>query len=428
MKRTRQILALILALAVTALLAACGSQPQTSTPPANSASSQSSSTSAPAAGGPETVKIGFIYPLSGGTAESGSMSLHGAELAVKNINEAGGIKSLGGAKLELVTFDATSDPAQTKSVAERALADEDIVACVGAGTSTLTLPMLPAFEKAQVPLVTFANAADLTNQGYQYIFSITNRGTQIGENQGLFIGYLNDELNYNIKTVAILWENSANGISAAEGNRKTAESLGLEVVFDESYPSGLTDATAIVTAMKNSNADAVIPFTYMTEAKLIYQTMRDLDYYPLIVGNSNWPSFYEALGDATNGIVAAGNWNHRNKIVMDNPEYQAIVDQFKEEYGYFMTEQSGPSYETIRVIAAGLEACGSTDSAALRDAISGLKMDTMLLSGTLEFNEAGENIHGVPTVTQWQYGEPVTVFPVEYAGGEYMPASAFDKK
>ncbi|HIQ82628.1 MAG TPA: ABC transporter substrate-binding protein [Candidatus Pullichristensenella stercorigallinarum] len=374
---------------------------------------------------PDPIRIAFLYSLSGSNAESGQMCLDGASLAVEHVNANGGIKSLGGAPLELVVFDATSDPAQAKNVAERALSDDTIVAGVGAGTSAITLPMLPAFERAQVPVVTFTNAADLTNQGYQYIFSTTNRGTDLGLYQANFIGYLNEEKGANIKRVAIIYENSANGISMADGAREKAEELGLEIVFDESYPAGHADFAPMVTAMKNSGADAVMPYGYMQEARLIFTAMRDLDFYPVVMGNSNWPSYYEALGDATNGVIAVGNWNFATTQVNDNPEFQAIVDEFEEKYGYFMTEQSGPAYDGIKIIAEALEICGSTDPTVLRDTIAENEFEGMQLVGNYKFNEKGENVNGVPAVTQWQYGKPVCVYPVEYSLNEYMDPSEF---
>ena len=373
----------------------------------------------------DPIRIAFLYSLSGGNAESGQMCLDAVNLAIKHINEAGGIKSMSGAKLEVEVFDATSDPAQAKNVAERALNDKTIIAAVGAGTSAITLPMLPVFEKERTPIVTFTNAADLTNQGYQYIFSTTNRGTALGAYQAEFIKYLNEEKSAGIEDVAIIYENSANGISMADGARIKANEMGLNIVFDESYPAGHVDFAPMITAIKNSGAHAVMPYGYMQEAKLIFSAMRDLDYFPIIMGNSNWPSYYEALGDATNGVIAVGNWNYYTKQVQDNPEYKKIVDEFEETYGYFMTEQSGPAYDGIKIIAKALEINPTRDSQILRDTISSNEFEGMQLVGNYKFNSAGENVNGVPAVTQWQHGTPVCVYPQEHAVKEYIDPGDF---
>ena len=155
MRKRKTSLMVTLLLIVSMFLGACGNNTQTSPEGKND---ENKATEKPTKD-EEAIKIAFIYPLSGGSAESGNMCLDAANLAVKNINDAGGIKALGGRKLELVIFDGTSDPAQSKNVAERALSDKDIVAAVGSGSSALTLPMLPAFEKNKVPLLTFSKPA-----------------------------------------------------------------------------------------------------------------------------------------------------------------------------------------------------------------------------------------------------------------------------
>lgn len=428
----KSIVKTIMGALLTSTLLATGCSATTDTAPTTSGNTGSSVqpsgtvSESSADGEADVVKIAFLYSLSGANAESGQMCLDAVNLAVEHINEAGGIKSMGGAPLAVEIFDATSDPAQAKNVAERALNDKAVVAAVGAGTSAITLPMLPAFEKAAVPIVTFTNADDLTNQGYKYIFSTTNRGSALGAYQTDFIQYLNEEEGANIQKVAIIYENSANGISMAEGARTKAEQMGLDIVFDESYPAGNVDFAPMITAMKNSGAQAAMPYGYMQEAKLIFSTMHDLDYFPIIMGNSNWPSYYKALGDATNGVIAVGNWNFNTKQVQDNPEYKAIVEEFEKTYGYFMTEQSGPAYDGIRIIAEALEMSASRDPKVLRDTIASNEFKGMQLVGNYKFNEAGENENGVPAVTQWQYGKPVCVYPVEHAVEKYMSPEDFE--
>ena len=378
-----------------------------------------------AASGKNPIKIAAIFAKSGGMAESGEMCLDGAALAVKHINEKGGIKSLGGRPIELVIFDETSDPAQVKNVGERALSDSSIVAAIGGSNSALTIPMLPAFEKAKVPIVTFNNAKDVTNQGYNYVFSITNRGTEIGNYTVKYLDYMNKNMDAKLKKVAIIYENSANGINMADGARANLKSLGLEIVFDQSYPAGTVDFAPMITTIKNSNADVVLPFGYMQEGKLIMTTMRDLKYYPLVMSNTVWPSFYKALGDASNGVIASGNWNWDTKTIQDNPEYTKIVKEFEATYGYYMTEHSGPAYESLRIIANAIEKSGSLDPKVIRDTISSTELPGMQLGGPYKFNEKGENVNGIPAVSQWQYGKPVCIFPAEYAGAKYIAPADF---
>ena len=118
----------------------------------------------------ETIKIGAIFPLSGSGSDNGWHAVNGASLAIEEINERGGVASLGGAKLELVTADNLSDANQCKAVAERTLEGSGVVACIGAGSSAYVVPMLPVFEKAQVPFITAQISDSITSQGYQFVF------------------------------------------------------------------------------------------------------------------------------------------------------------------------------------------------------------------------------------------------------------------
>ncbi len=373
------------------------------------------------------MKIAAAYPLSGANAESGQMGLDGARLAVKHINENGGIKSLGGAKIELVEADTTSDATQSKQVVERLLQDEDILAMVGCANSGIMMPTLPVLEKNQIPAVTNCNAPDITGQGYQYVFSLCHLGPDAGQNVVKAIQWLNDEMGYSYKKVAIVYENSAFGISSAEGSRADAEEYGLEIVFDESFAPGLTDASSIVTAMKNSGAEVFIPATYASESKLFIETMKSMDYHPLVIGPVAWPSLEEALGDSINGILSTGNWNPYTKYVQDNPENKAIVDDFEETYGYFMTEVAGPNYQAVKIIAEALEICGTRDSVVLRDTISQTEFtDTLMAPTTVKFNENGLNEHAIAVLAQWQDHVPYAVYPTEVSVREFVAAEDMD--
>ena len=374
-----------------------------------------------------TIKIAAAYPLSGTAAEAGQMGLDGARLAVKHINDNGGIQALGGAKLELVEADTTSDSSQSKQVVERLLEDEDIVAMVGCANSAVMMPTLPVIEKRQVPVVTNCNAPNITAQGYKYVFSITHPGAYAGENVVRFIKWLNEDQGYSYKKVAIVYENSAFGISSAEGSRANAEKYGLEIVFDESFAPGLTDASAIVTAMKNSGAEVFIPATYASESKLFIETMKSMDYHPLIIGPVAWPSLKEALGDSINGILSTGNWNPYTKAVQDDPQWKAVAEEFEQTYGYFMTEVAGPNYQAIRVIAEALELTGSRDSVALRDTIANTEFkNTMMTENTVKFDENGQNINAIAVLAQWQDGVPVSVFPTEVSVSEFKTPDQFN--
>ncbi|MDR2655363.1 MAG: ABC transporter substrate-binding protein [Oscillospiraceae bacterium] len=418
MKKFAKLTAMLLALCLCVSMAACSGAPA----PASSAGEAPPSSAAEI---PPVVKVAVAFPLSGASAELGMMGRDGVELGIKRINDSGGIKALGGAKIEMVTADTTSDPAQAKTVVERLVADPDIMCFFGVGSSALMMPLLPVLEKNEVPAITNCGSQNITNQGYKYVFQVPHSVNQGGENVMAFLNWLNTEQGYDYTKVGLVYENSSFGLDMAEGSRDEAEELGLDIVFDESFPPGLTDASALITAMKNSGASVFIPATYASESKLLIETMNNLDYHPLIIGPVAWPSLAEGLGDAVNGIISTGSWSWNTKNIAENPEYSAIVKEFEETYGYFMTEQSGPNFVATQILQAALEASAATTRQDLRNAISAVKLENSMISpGPLEFDENGVNIHARAVCHQWQDGVPCAIYPVEYAVTEFIDPSS----
>lgn len=381
-----------------------------------------------AAGEPAPVKIGIIFPMSGANADSGKQNADGCALAVKHINDAGGIKSLGGAKIELVIADIMSDTNQCKSVAERVLQDRSIVAVTGASSSAFVLPMLPVFEKTRTPFLTAQVAPAITGQGYQYVFETTAMAPENAKSQIGFLDYINKKYDLKLKKVGIIYENTEYGQSNARSAAEMATKAGLDVVFNESFPIGIPDASALIVNLKNSGAQVVIPSCYAQDAKTLSNAMRSLSYSPVIIGGGAGfllPAFAEELGDSVEGIIssASGNWDSRN--IQSNPALKKVPENFMETYGVFMTEQSVASYNIIWTLAQALEKCASRDKTVLRDTIRSLVLDSFTVGGPQKFDETGYNVNALALMVQWQKQSdgtflPRTVYPEEYTTVEYI--------
>lgn len=374
---------------------------------------------------PDSVVIAVCLPLSGANSDAGRMGGDGAQMAVDYFNEKGGIQSLGGAKIVLELYDTTSEVDQSKSVLERALSGKGVVAAIGCGTSAITLPAIPAAEKAQIPLITYSNAAELTNQGYQFIFSVSPQAVEVGASVPTFLNWLNEDKGYDYKKVAIVYQDNSRGISEAEGIRKKVDAYGLEVVYDQSFEPNLTDATSIATAVKSSGAEVIMINAFNNDNKLIVDAMNSINYHPLWLGVSCWTSFGEDMGEAANGMIASANWNYKSSTVLANEEYVAVTERFKEIYGYSMDEQCGSAFGCVELIVNALEACGSYDPVAVRDAIRANTFDSILQPGQIQFDERGVNVLATIGIPQWQHGECVYVWPEELAGAEFIAPSDF---
>jgi branched-chain amino acid transport system substrate-binding protein len=371
--------------------------------------------------------LALITSLSGDSTENGTLERAGIELAVKHINEAGGIKSLGGAKIELSIDDYTSNTDNTKSVVERVLSRGDIIAGVGGGTSGLVLPTLPVWESHGVPLVTHNNADNLSSQGYEYIFSIHCRASSVGQVSVEFIEWLKGKIGLNVNNAALIYENSAKGINSANGARVTIQRVGMNLVFDDSHPNTLTDATALVTSVKATNADVCFVYTIYQVCKLLFTSMQNLNYNPVTITGNSLPSFYDALGESMNGVLVSANWFATNKNLVEDPRKKAIMDEFEKNYGYFMEQCAGGAYSAVMIIAQALEQTGSRDTTALREAIATGTFDTLLAGGSIKLSANGANEISTAAIGQWQNGKLITIYPEYIASGEYIDPAVLKK-
>lgn len=368
---------------------------------------------------PKVVKIGFLNPLSGKDADAGQQDLNAARLAVDDINKAGGIKSLGGAKVELVVADTTSDPKQATSVAERLFSAGGLAGAVGTGISGLTMPIQPLAERHRIPILTNSINDNITSQGYSFTFQVTPKGSQFGHTQVEFFKYLTSKFGLKAKKAAIVYEDSGYGVSTAKGVKDIAEGAGLDVVMYESYPHGFTDAGPLVTKIKSSGATIVFPVAYTTDAILIINTMKSMRFSPMIIGGGAgflWPAFGEALGENVNGFVSVASWNWDSKNIAGNPQMADVPKRYEQRFKTFMTEHAGPTYTAVRLIAEAVNQAKSADPLKVREALS--KMDfkkgsygQLMQPGGVKFDANGWNSGVHPVMIQWQGGKPRTVFP-----------------
>ena len=359
-----------------------------------------------------SIPVGVVLPLTGGMAPFGQASLHGIQLAVDDINAAGGIKSMGGAKLKVVTGDAGSDPTTAASVTQRLISRDRVKAVFGAFASSLSLAASGVTERNRIPFMTMSFSDQLTSRGFKYIFQNVSKASLMGQAQ---VEYARDIARANgsdLKNIAILYENSAYGTSQAKGIKENAKKLGIHVVLYEGYPHGLSDATPLIQKIKNASPkpDAVFPVSYFTDAVLIVRAMRQngID-IPIVGGAAGYiiPGFHDALGKNTQGILSADTSNYDH--------YGKIGKQYRKRYGVFMTHEAFEHAALIYTYAQALEAAGTSDPQKVAQVLH--KKDftgypfTGLPGGDTDFNAAGYNAKTHPIMVQWQDGELKTVWP-----------------
>ena len=373
------------------------------------------------------VEIALFVCLSGPAADLGTMSRDGAILAAEDVNQAGGIKALEGAKLKLVVADVTSNVAQGPSVVERTLSTQKISGAIGFGMSQMTLTCLPVLEKAQVPLTTSSISDKITSQGYKYVFQIAPKGSHFGANQVKFLTYLKNKYKFPITKVGFVYENTAYGTSTAGGLKETAAKEGYQTGLFEAYDAKFTDASPLVNKIKASGVEVIFPVSYTTDAELIISTMQAMRVNPMLIGGGAgfiWPDIYKSLGDKINGVFSTGSWSWDSKNIMSDPYRKSVVERYRKRFGTFMPEQAGEHYAMVWTLKEALENAKSTDSKKVREALATMEITSgpaaLMQPGKIKFDETGWNKHVYPTMIQWQKGDPRTVYPEEAATNDVV--------
>ncbi|MGC2217787.1 MAG: ABC transporter substrate-binding protein, partial [Pseudolabrys sp.] len=207
------------------------------------------------------VNIGVIQPLSGANAQFGVNCRNGIELVADAVNAAGGIKALGGAKINLIVSDATSNPTTAPAVAQRLITQNELTAVLGAFASSLTLAISEVTARADIPFLTQAFADEITGRGLESIFKVTAKASVIGRAQVNYTLAIAEAAGRKIEKIAIMYEDTAYGVAQSRGLRRAAKDANIEVVMDESYPLGITDAKPLIDKLRASGAQAAFPLS-----------------------------------------------------------------------------------------------------------------------------------------------------------------------
>ncbi|MGB8174104.1 MAG: ABC transporter substrate-binding protein [Pseudolabrys sp.] len=364
----------------------------------------------------ETVNIGALYPTTGSMAQIGVGCVAAAKLAVEMVNDAGGIKSLGGAKLNLIVSDVQSDTTVTRTETDRLISGNKLSAIHGCFASALTLIASEVAERAKVPIIT-GSSSDQLNKGRTYTFTPFARASQFAKAQLQMSKLVSDK-----PKVAVIFENTAFGTSTSNGLKELAPDEGVEIVMFEPYSAGFTDASPLVNKVKASGASALFSVSYLNDLILIVRTVKQVGLNVAINGGSGGfviPDFYKNVGKLAEGLQGVAHWNHDM-----SDEAQKVNAEYKKRTGEFLFEYAGGLVAQTFMLADALERAGSTDPQKVREALSALDVSkgyaAMAPGGKVKFGPDGKNIYGRPVGVQWQNGDLASVFPKEDARAPLM--------
>jgi branched-chain amino acid transport system substrate-binding protein len=368
----------------------------------------------PVFGQVKSVNVGVILPLSGANAQFGINSRNGIELVADEINAAGGVKALGGAKINLIVADATSTPTTAATAAQRLITQNQVTAILGAFASSLTIAISEVTERRDIPFLTMSFADQITGRGFRNIFQVVAKGSVIGNAQLAYTLDLAKAAGTKIEKIAIMYEDTAYGTSQAVGIRAAAKTASVEIVMDDAYPLGITDATPLINKLRTSGAQAVFPVSYLNDSMLIIRTMRQQRMaIPAIGGAAGYviPDFEKALGPFAEGVLSIAPANYDLA-----PE---LTERFRKRFGYFMVHEALEHAVCLDVLVQAIERAKSAKAEDVVNALRGARFEggwmKAMTGGAVQFDATGLNTLSVPVMVQWRGKDLATVWPKEHA-------------
>ncbi|MGE0502067.1 MAG: ABC transporter substrate-binding protein [Rhizobiaceae bacterium] len=375
----------------------------------------------------DDVTLGLAMPLSGPWARLGELSRMGAEMAVEDINAAGGVKALGGAKLRLVVTDVGDSPEKAKNAAEQLLAaNPNLSGGIGAYVSSFTLALTEVTERAQIPWVTLSFASSITSRGFNFVYQTSPTAEKQAVDALPTIMKLAEEaVGEKPDRVGIVMDNTASPVNFTKPMREgLVDELGLELVVDQIFTPPLSDAGPMVQQVRTARPDFLLLLpTAVPDIKLSLEKLTEFgltrDRLP-VIGNGGpmgSPDLLNIIGkeQLENMMFITANW--------PSSAQQELQESFKQRTGQpWMPLDSISTYGHVWVLKEAVEMAASPDPVKVNQALKEMDLTTgpaeFFPGGRIKFAENGRREDAPLVIVQWQKGVPVMVFPPEGATAE----------
>ena len=353
------------------------------------------------------IKIGASLSLTGTYAQPGSYQKEGYELCQDHVNAKGGLL---GRKIEFVFYDDQSMPATGVRLYEKLITEDKVDAVMGPYSSPITEAVANVSEKYQKVMVSpLAATTSIFKKGRKYIFMV------ISPAEAYLDGLVDMAAKRGLKTIAVINEDTLFTKASAVGVAEIAKKKGMQVVFQEAYPKGNTDFSALLTKLKAANPDVIAASTYFDDAVAITRQMKELNVnakmYGVTVGG-DLPKFYELLKQNAEYVYGATQWEGN----LPYPGQKEFVDSYQKKFGHEPVYHSAAGYAGCVIYGEAVKRAGTLDSDKVRDQL--LKLETRTFFGDYKVDGDGFQVAHKMVMFQWQDGKKVTVWPDDLANGK----------
>ncbi|KAA0969431.1 ABC transporter substrate-binding protein [Aureimonas fodinaquatilis] len=371
------------------------------------------------------VRFGSLYPISGPLALLGDESSRGLEIAVEEINAAGGIN---GEMIVLERGDAV-DNNQATGEARRLISLQGVKAIFGTYSSARAIAASQVAELAGVPYFELGAVADeVTGRGLEYLFRTNPTAEHIGRNSvEMLVNNIAPGMGIDPKTLklGIIHEDSSYGTSVAKHQQTTADENGLTIAIKSGYPANIVDMSSLVLELRNAGVDVVLQTSYQNDSVLFLQQANEAGYKPTAIIGGGGGYSMQPTADAVGHDIIDGVFDvDFTQFIVNTeatPGLTEFVAAYQEKYG--TAPRSGHSlnnYVGAKAIFEALQNAEGFEADQIVEAMKTLDIPngTTATGYGFKFGENNQNERAFMMGMQWQDGELVTVYPAEAASNE----------
>jgi len=349
------------------------------------------------------IRFGEVSSLTGQEATFGQSTRKGIALAVKELNEAGGLL---GKKIRVITYDDQGKPTEAAAAATRLIVQDKVHVLLGEVASARSLAMAPIAQANKVPMISHASTNPRVTEGKDYVFRICF----IDPFQGTVMARFARE-HLELDKVAVL-RDVRNDYSVGLANFfvESFRKLGGEVVGDQSYSAQDIDFKAQLTALRTLKPQAIFVPGYYTDVGLIARQARELGIDVPLLGGDGWDSakLFEIGGDALQGSFFSNHYSLEDP----SPRIRAFVAAWEKEYGERTPDAlAALGYDAVHIAADAIRRAGSVEGEKIRDALARTR-DFAGVTGTITIDE-GRNAVKPAVVLKVENGRAVYAATVQ---------------
>jgi len=364
--------------------------------------------SMPAAG---PVKIGVLLPLTGDQNEFGHIEKKSAHMAVDEINADGGVN---GKKIDLVIADTQGNPDAGRAAIERLIHRDEVLSIGGGFSNSATWAAISVAQQNKIPfLVNSASADKITEQGWEYIFRLNQPA---GEHFETFASFVK-EVASNIKSVALVHDDTLMGASEARRFFKIAQELNMRLVARERYETGRQDLKPLLGKVKAQDPDMIYLVAHdVHDAAGLMRQSRELKLNPkLFIGAATGfarTEFLKKAGKASEYVASLVPWSP----AVPYPRAGEFFERFMATYGTPPGYHGAEAYAAMQVIAAALKNASALSPRGVRDALAATDLMTILGPARfISYAQKSQQNKLPMLLVQWIDGKQEIIWPKQLA-------------